>query len=313
MTEGLSSRVPVNKASTSWLAYCVFPALMLAALLFVRALIAQDLAPATAALISVLLFGFVGISVLEHLMPYRRQWLQSHQDVSADVTHLLINSGIPNLWTPVQVFLLTAASVYLAERFGQGLWPEAWHWSAELALMLLIAEFGRYWVHRAAHRVGWLWRLHAVHHSPKRLYWLNANRFHPLEKLIFQIPEVVPFILLGTPAEIIAMYFCFNAVHSLLQHSNIALKGGVLNWVFSLTELHRWHHSRLVHESDHNFGNNLIVWDLLFGTYYNPAGREVETIGLLNPDYPQTYWGMCKAPFVAGDVSKPPGFRQHDK
>lgn len=317
MADGAAPKVqptmPVNKSAARWLPYCVFPVLMLAALLSVRVLIAQGLAASTSALIIVLLFGFIGVAVLERLMPYRRHWLNSHQDVSADVTHLLINAGIPSLWTPVQVFLLTAASVFLAERFGQGLWPESWHWSAELALMLLIAEFGRYWVHRAAHRIGWLWRLHAVHHSPKRLYWLNANRFHPLEKLIFQIPEVAPFILLGTPAEIIAMYFCFNAIHGLLQHSNIALKGGVLNWVFSLTELHRWHHSRLVHESDHNFGNNLIVWDLLFGTYYNPVGREVETIGLLNPDYPQTYRGMLKAPFVAGDISKPPNYRQHDK
>lgn len=313
MADGLYQGVPVNRRAARWLPYCVFPVLMLAALLSVRMLMAQGFAASTAALISVLLFGFIGVSVLERVMPYRRPWLQSHQDVSADVAHLLINAGIPSLWTPVQVFLLTAASVFLAERFGQGLWPEPWHWSAELALMLLIAEFGRYWVHLAAHRIGWLWRLHAVHHSPKRLYWLNANRFHPLEKLIFQIPEVAPFILLGTPAEIIAMYFCFNAIHGLLQHSNIALKGGILNWVFSLTELHRWHHSRLVHESDHNFGNNLIVWDLLFGTYYNPAGREVETIGLLNPDYPQTYRGMLKAPFVAVDISKLADYRKHDK
>ena len=303
----------MSASKTSVLPYCVFPGLMLAALLSVRWLMTQGLAPSTAALISVLLFGFLGVSLLERWLPYRQQWLQSHQDVSADVVHLLINAGIPNVWTPVQVFLLTAISVALAERFGQGLWPESWHWAAELGLMLLIAEFGRYWVHRAAHRIGWLWRLHAVHHSPKRLYWLNANRFHPLEKLIFQIPEVAPFILLGTPGEIIAMYFCFNAIHGLLQHSNIDLKGGVLNWVFSLTELHRWHHSRLVHESDHNFGNNLIIWDLLFGTYYHPAEREVETIGLLNPDYPTSYWGMCKAPFARGDISKPAAYRQHDK
>ncbi|WP_422822321.1 sterol desaturase family protein [Vreelandella nanhaiensis] len=34
-------------------------------------------------------------------------------------------------------------------------------------------------MHRASHRIGWLWRLHAPHHSAERLYWLNGKRRHP--------------------------------------------------------------------------------------------------------------------------------------
>ena len=292
------------------LPWLVFPGIMVAGLTTTNQLMSAGHQPASAALIAVVIFGFIAVPVLERLLPYRSHWNQSQDDIATDLIHFFINGLIPNLWTPVQVFLLTGLTVWLSETIGSQIWPSDWHWLPGLLLMLLIAELGRYWIHYAAHKVPWLWRLHAIHHSPNRLYFLNANRFHPLEKLLFQIPEVAPFILLGTPTEIIALYFTFNGLHGLLQHSNIHIKAGPLNRVFSLTELHRWHHSRRIDESDRNFGNNLIVWDLLFGTYFNPDGREVESIGLLNPEYPRSWWGMIKAPFANGDLSKPEDYEQ---
>lgn len=282
----------------------IFPLVMSAALVSTWAMIQQDIAPSMAALI-VVLCGMLTVAVLERLLPYRVVWNQSHGDFKVDMLYMAINSIIPKLWTPVLTAALVVITAGLSQRFGQSFWPSQWHWLPELALMLLIAEFGRYWVHRAAHTWTPLWRLHAVHHSSSRLYFLNANRFHLLEKLIFQLPEVVPFIILGTPAEIIALYFTFNSLHGMFQHSNIRIRGGLLNYVFSLTELHRWHHSRVVAESDQNYGNNLIVWDILFGTYFNPRDREVEDIGLLNPQYPQNWSGQLLAPFAQRDISKP--------
>lgn len=212
---------------------------------------------------------------------------------------------IPRLWTPLQVVALTAVTAWLTQQAGQTLWPDDWPILAQLFLMLLIAEFGRYWVHRAAHRINRLWRFHAVHHSPNRLYFFNAGRFHPVEKLLFQLPEVAPFILLGTNVECIAMYFTFNGIHGLLQHSNVHIKAGWLNTIFSMTELHRWHHSQKPEESDNNYGNNLIIWDLVFGTYLNPKAQKVDTIGLLNAHYPKRYLDQLKAPFAKRDISKP--------
>jgi len=291
----------------------VFPLIMTAGLLTTQQLMTQQVAPALAALIAVLLFGFLAVPILERLMPYRSDWNRNEGDLGPDLIYMLSNAAIPKLWTPVQVFVLVGLTTWLTQQTGSRLWPEHWHWLPALFLMLLIAEFGRYWVHFAAHKIPWLWRLHAVHHSPKRLYWLNANRFHPLEKLLFQIPEVAPFVLLGTPEEIIALYFTFNGLHGLLQHSNIRIQCGPLNWLFSMTELHRWHHSKKIEESDRNFGNNLIVWDILFGTYYNPRDMEVEAIGLLNQSYPKSWFGMLKAPFAGRDLSKPKGYQCQTK
>jgi sterol desaturase/sphingolipid hydroxylase (fatty acid hydroxylase superfamily) len=64
-----------------------------------------------------------------------------------------------------------------------------------------------------------------------------------------------------------------------------------------MTELHRWHHSKVIELSDKNFGNILIIWDLVFGTYYLPKDKEVGSIGVLNPAYPHNYLGQLSAPF----------------
>ncbi|NND39035.1 MAG: sterol desaturase family protein [Pseudomonadales bacterium] len=289
--------------------FLVFPLTMAAALLTTWAGFAVfNLPHALAAGLSVLVFGFIWVSILERLMPYRKDWNRSDNDVITDFIHLFIDNGIiVTLEKPILVALLVGASAWLIQLAQGTLWPSDWPLLAQLFLMLLIAEFGRYWIHLAAHRVPWLWRLHAVHHSPNRLYLLNAARFHPLEKILFQLPEVVPFILLGTNIETITLYLTFNSVHGLFQHSNVSLRLGPLNYLFSMTELHRWHHSKNPEESDRNFGNNLIVWDILFGTFYYPKNREVGDIGLLSPSYPKNYLGQLKAPFAKRDISKPAG------
>jgi sterol desaturase/sphingolipid hydroxylase (fatty acid hydroxylase superfamily) len=116
---------------------------------------------------------------------------------------------------------------------------------------------------------------------------------------------VIPFILLGTNIETISMYLVFNTLHGLFQHSNIGIRLGVLNYIFSMSELHRWHHSKKIDESDRNFGNNLIIWDIVFGTFFYPKDRKVTKIGLNNPDYPKSYTGQLLAPFAKCDISKP--------
>lgn len=119
---------------------------------------------------------------------------------------------------------------------------------------------------------------------------LNAGRVHTLEKVLYLIPEVVPFVLLGTNIECLALYVTFNSIQGSFQHSNVNVRLGPLNYFFSMAELHRWHHSKIVAESDHNFGNNLLVWDWVFGTWYLPRGRKVSHLGLLSGDYPQAFF-----------------------
>jgi len=69
--------------------------------------------------------------------------------------------------------------------------------------------------------------------------------------------------------------------------------------VFSMAEGHRWHHSRTTAEANNNYGSNLIVWDLVFGTFYLPRDREPPTaIGVADlPRFPRGYLAQLAAPF----------------
>ena len=111
---------------------------------------------------------------------------------------------------------------------------------------------------------------------------------------------------MGEP--VIAMYFVFYAVNGFFQHSNIELRYGLLNYVISGAELHRWHHSRTIDEANTNFGQTVSVWDWVFGTYYWPerklGGRVVEPIGQIgieDSDYPVDPWRQLIKPFQSQD------------
>lgn len=264
------------------------------------------IAPIAAATLSILVFAFLGVGLAERFLPYRKDWLRSHGDIWTDITYLLVNNGIVERVLVATLTVLFAGISYrFVQQYGITLWPHHWPILAQFVLMAVVAEFGSYWYHYLAHTRQWMWRLHAIHHSAPRLYFLNAPRFHPLDRIISNLPESLPFIILGTNEQTIALFATYNAIVGLLQHCNVDLRLGVLNYVFSLSELHRWHHSKRIEESDTNFGSNLIIWDLVFGTYFNPKDRHVDEIGLLNPDYPRGFLGQCAAPFHKGDISKP--------
>lgn len=251
--------------------------------------------PVTASAYLTVALGALAVVALEHRLPHRRTWRATPAEYRTDFLYLvLVQISLPVLLA----LLANLALSGLLQHPPAGLWPHAWPFGVQAVLMILVADGLRYWLHVAAHRYPPLWRLHAVHHSPRNLYWLNVARFHPLEKSLHYLLDSLPFVLLGVHQEVIGLYLVFYALNGFLQHCNIALRLGWLNYLVSGPELHRWHHSRLPTESAVNFGNNLIVWDLLFGTRYLPEQRTVHDVGLLNRSYPESIGQQLKAPFV---------------
>ena len=246
------------------------------------------------------LIGAVLITLHEIKLPYRHAWRPGAAEVGTDALFLgAVQIALPLL---LSISLVIALADWLrAAGYAVGtLWPHGLPIWAQAGLMMLVADFGRYWLHRAFHKFGPMWRLHAVHHSPHRLYWANVGRFHPLEKAIQYGFDALPFALAGVSGEVLAAYFVFYAINGFYQHSNCHVRLGPLNYLIAGPELHRWHHSELPRESNNNFGNNLIVWDLLFGTRFLPKDREVGPLGLVNRQYPAGFFAQMKTPFIRG-------------
>ena len=240
------------------------------------------------------------ILVLERIQPKHRSWSESREDVGTDLILTFVGTtGPPELMKALFLGGLTTAGASISAAIGLPLWPSAWPLAAQVLLALVIAELGQYIVHRAAHETDLLWRLHSVHHSAERLYWLNAGRFHPLDTAAQYTLAGLPLMLLGIPEEALALFLLFTGVHGLFQHANLDLRLGPLNWFFSMAELHRWHHSRTVTESNTNYGANLIVWDIVFGTRFLPKDREPpEAIGIADmPGFPRRWAPILLVPF----------------
>lgn len=251
--------------------------------------------------------GAIMVTCLEIGFPNEIRWRPTRNELGQDVLYMVVvQMLLPKL-------LALGLALALIDRIGQrptwNLWPQDLPVAAQAVIMLLIADFLRYWLHRAAHNVSWLWRLHAVHHSPQRLYWVNVGRFHPIEKVLQFLFDTLPFILVGVSEQVVALYFVFYAINGFFQHSNIKLHYGVLNYLISSAELHRWHHSRLTEESNTNYGNNVIIWDLLFGTRFLPSDKTVGELGLKNRTYPGAFLDELVTPFVEGIAEQHISFR----
>jgi sterol desaturase/sphingolipid hydroxylase (fatty acid hydroxylase superfamily) len=237
------------------------------------------------------LIGIMAVAVLERIQPFEPDWNRDHDDTTADFIHVLVNLG------------LLSGTAYLLHALASGLpratlWPQTWPVAVQIVAAGAILDLGLYGMHRLSHHVPWLWRLHAVHHSAERLYWMNGERRHPLSALLLAGPGLVVTVLLGAPAAVISAWLTLLSVHLAFQHANLDYSLGPLRRWIGGAELHRWHHRRDYTDAQVNFGEFWLVWDWLFGTRFDrPAPVQAKDVGLSEPGFPTRYAAQLAWPF----------------
>jgi sterol desaturase/sphingolipid hydroxylase (fatty acid hydroxylase superfamily) len=164
-------------------------------------------------------------------------------------------------------------------------------------LVILAADAVEYISHRAYHEVPWLWRIHAVHHSPEHMDWLSGSRLHFLEPLATRALVLVPIVLLGFPQDTIFAYLIFISVQSVLIHSNIKMDVGWLRYVIVTPQFHHWHHASDAEAIDKNYGAHTPLFDMLGKTWHLPKDRWPVNYGTVKP-IPGGMFGQFMHPFV---------------
>jgi ornithine lipid hydroxylase len=269
---------------------------------------------------TIVMFAVYGLIFmpLERIMPWSMDWLKNKDgDASADVM-LFFSKRLWGMWIAQPIRLATVVIVVdaIGPTIGQSIWPSQLNPVVQVFLLLVVKDFFRYWFHRWMHEVPFLWRLHCVHHGVKRLYWFNGTRSHPLEGLVEGLLFAIPLAFVQAPLEIIFVSDLLGRTIGRFQHTNIDVKLGFLDYIFSTPRNHRWHHSKSANEGDSNYGGDVVIWDHLFGTFYMPKDRDPsDKIGIGScPDFPQDWWGMMKAPFIYHRLPKvkyeEPGWRR---
>jgi len=238
---------------------------------------------------------------LERWLPYEKQWLQPDGQIWNDIGHTVMTKGFSQV-------LATSAALFGISELGpetaSGFWPAEWPLLFQVLLALVIGEFGLYWAHRSAHEWWPAWCWHAVHHSVTKLWFVNTGRFHLFDSLWKSAFALTLATIAGAPKEIIMWVLVITPFIGFLTHCNVDMRCGWLNWVFNTPQLHRWHHSQDVNEGNRNYGENLMIWDIVFGTRYLPANRRPPLdIGCPDP-VPKNFWGQLAFPLSAWLKSK---------
>lgn len=210
-----------------------------------------------------------------------------------DFLHFLVNEasnvlGIVSV--PIAASFIALPSV----------WPDSLPLWQQLLLAIFIADIGITLAHFASHRIGVLWRLHAVHHSVKRMYGFNGLMKHPLHQFIETVAGTTPLLLMGISQDVLALFVVAVVLQLLLQHSNVAYFTGPLKYLLAINVVHRFHHLKTAEEGDVNFGLFTTLTDWLIGTYFYDKRRTIGEgdLGIGDqPDYPVGYLKELVMPF----------------
>ncbi len=150
-------------------------------------------------------------------------------------------------------------------------------------IALIAIDFQMYWIHRAWHRINYLWNTHLIHHSSEEFNLACGLRqsissiFNPFS------PLLLPAALLGVPLEVIVIVAPFHLFAQFWYHTRQVGRLGFLEKIIVTPSHHRVHHAMNPQYIDRNYGSLLILWDKLFGTFQAELSEVPPVYGVTRP------------------------------
>ena len=127
-----------------------------------------------------------------------------------------------------------------------------------------------------------------------------------METVVYRSLEYLPLAMIGFGISDFLLVHLFTLTVGHLNHANIFLPLGRLQFLFNSPQMHIWHHAehlpeeRLRQANGVNFGLTLSIWDWIFGTAWMPANRtgRDEKLGFPQVDsFPKTFFWQELWPF----------------
>ena len=193
---------------------------------------------------------------------FRRHWM-------VDLTYFFVNSVLVEILT---ILTLKPALILFdwARLAGVGQAVGNLPLVAQVPLLMLVADFTQYWVHRTFHAVPFLWPFHAIHHSAEEMDWLAGSRLHLVDVILTRGLTYVPIFVLGFSNAALMVYVFLVAAQATFIHANVRWQFRAVRRLVATPAFHHWHHSADREAVDKNFSVHTPIWDILFRTYYLP-------------------------------------------
>ena len=127
-----------------------------------------------------------------------------------------------------------------------------------------------------------------MHHSSEELEWISAARFHPVNIFLGSVIADVVLLLAGISPNVLLVLGPFTIAHSAFVHANLDWTLGPFKYVIAGPVFHRWHHTAADRGGEKNFAATFPVLDVMFGTFYMPAGEMPDNYGIADgfPAFP---------------------------
>ncbi len=227
----------------------------------------------------------LGVLVLERLRPWRKGQPLIRPQLGQDIFWLVFNGYS---WGLFVAFLFSSVptgsgvplSVTLNRFSGAFTFMSSTPLWVQVCVYLVLADFLEWCVHNLLHRVGWMWKIHRVHHSIHVMDWIGNFRFHWGELIIYKTLKYLPMTLLGARWDAILVVAVISTTIGNLNHANLNISWGPLRYILNSPRMHIWHHDRSPDRpAGYNFGVVLSVWDWIFGTAFMPMDRVPNRIG----------------------------------
>ena len=201
---------------------------------------------------------------LEQVLERHAGWRLNWQEFATDLFYvILMYSAIG--WA-VSVF---ADGPLLALKEALGIatpWLMQMPFLAQVALVIVLIEFGQYWVHRLMHDWYPAWLTHAPHHHVTQLNAMKGAVGNPIELFLISLSVVALFDF-----ELTAIFCALNVLNviSTYAHANIRSNPPLFySFLFTTIRHHSLHHTATSYEDTRcNYANSLILLDRIFGTF----------------------------------------------
>ncbi len=205
---------------------------------------------------------------LERLWPqypeqgtFRKEWV-------LDVVYFLSTHLPLQILSFLVLLPATQATKYLGVPVLQGVIARM-PWLLQFFSAVVVGDVAEYFIHLALHKVPFLWRFHAVHHSSKALDWIAGSRSHFIDDTLVRGFILAP-LMLGFSQTIILAYLIFVTLHATWTHCNFGPNAKWLEKFLVMPRYHHWHHTSQKEGIDKNFAIHFPWIDKIFGTYFFP-------------------------------------------
>ncbi len=152
-----------------------------------------------------------------------------------------------------------------------------------IGVAFLVQDFTGYWMHRLSHRVNIFWNRHIIHHSSEEFNLSCALRQSISETIHFSALLMIPAALLGVSPKIFVVLAPIHLFMQFWYHTKLINKMGWLEKIIVTPSHHRVHHAINPEYIDKNYGQILIIWDKIFGSFQIELNNIKPVYGILRP------------------------------